>query len=640
MLALDSTNRSIPVFQEAQTALASSPPSQALARLYSLISTNYEKKGRYKEALEWQKRLTAISTDFPATVARPTASGQEPPGTLPGAQRTDDYLFWFLALLALGIAAAVFFIHKTRKLTEALKLQAEAAQLLASKDREFAMQREQLYVNVTHELRTPLTLVISPLEEIVKENPHPQLLVSLKYARELLYRFNDILKWNKLEAQAAAPNWLAGDIVDELEKIIGQLQPPAHDKGIQLSLAHIGPRKLGEMDFDKLSTIVTNLVVNAIKFTEKGGLVEVQLDTTGPQTLKITVLDTGRGIPEAALPHLFDRFYQTTNQANALQSGSGIGLALAKRLTDLLEGSLTVASEVGKGTSFELVLPFREAGKQTVAHEFEQPKTGEAAETTALDGLESILVVEDHHELRSFIAGALSSQYHLLEASEVPAAIGLAQENLPDAILTDVMLPNGQTGIDLCHALKNSPLTSHIPVLVLTAHSDYEVKKSALEAGADAFLTKPFSIEELALTLKNLMANRKRFQEKLSTTIQQSWTGQDAGKPELDPFLETVLQTIQSHLDDSGFGVEQLADNMRISRVQLFKKVKSLTGVPPADLLRTIRLEKARHLLATGVGNVSAIAYMTGFDNPNYFSKAFKKHFGLLPSDVLLGNLN
>ncbi|MEK7256474.1 MAG: helix-turn-helix domain-containing protein, partial [Bacteroidota bacterium] len=206
-------------------------------------------------------------------------------------------------------------------------------------------------------------------------------------------------------------------------------------------------------------------------------------------------------------------------------------------------------------------------------------------------------------------------------------------KKLPDLVVSDIMMPGEPDGIGLCQSLKRDPLTCHIPVLMLTARSSQDAKMDAIEAGADSYLTKPFVVDELLATAQNLLENRRRLSERTKTALQVQWMDEPVAPVE-DPFLEMVMEQIRKHLDDAGFGVEQMADALRISRQQLFKKVKSLTGMPPADLLRNLRLEKARRLLETGAANVSQAAYETGFDDPNYFSKAFKKHFGMSPSEA------
>ena len=535
-------------------------------------------------------------------------------------------LFGGMMLMASGIA---FIAYRNRQ-------KAKEVQLLASKDREIAMQREQLYVNITHELRTPLTLIISPLERLASKNPHPDVSMALHHAQELLHRFNDILKWNKLEANAMTLSPQVGEVVEEVQKIVDRMRPIAESKGLNMECLPGFEECWCQLDFEKLDTILSNLLMNAIKFTDRGGAVKVEIDleqSQSPGHIQLKVSDNGKGISEEALSGIFDRFRQVGSGAS--MGGAGIGLALVKRLTDLMKGDIKVESVPVSGTMFTLNFPLKMVDKLPE----KQVKTGPTIVNNvkgdvSKDEKAQLLLVEDSPDLRNFIASTLQPVYDLLQVASVPDALELARENLPDIIISDIMLLGERTGIDLCRELKSDPLTSHIPVLMLTARSGSETKQKALEAGVDAYLTKPFSVRELELSLDNLLENRRILRERFQTTLKLDWTEAEPATPATDPYIEMVLKQIHKHLDDSQFGIEQLAQSMKISRVQLFKKIKSLTGMPPADLLRTIRLETAMRLLETGAGNVSEVAYQTGFDNPNYFSKAFKQHFGKGPSEI------
>jgi len=539
-----------------------------------------------------------------------------------------DKLLLRLAFLFVVSGSALLLIfgtgHRNRK-------KAEEAQLAASRDREMAMQREQLYVNVTHELRTPLTLIISPLEKLTQESPHPLVYTALRSARELELRFNDILKWNKLEANAMTVQPSVGCLEEEIHQTVNTFSSLAEGKGV---VVHFRPVRQGHwiaLDFEKLQTILSNLLVNALKFTKQGDEIWVETDffKEGPSFM-LTVRDTGEDIPPDLLGSIFERFTQADKSKHDT-IGSGIGLALSKGLAELMGGTIKAISGNGSGAVFSLTLPCQLVEKEEVALQ-DEPTSNPGSDHKK--ELMQVLLVEDNPELRDFIAHSFSGAFEILQAPDVPAGMRAAKENLPDIIISDVMLPGGGDGIFFCRELKLDPLTCHIPVLILTARTDFDTKKAALGAGADAYMKKPFLVEELDLTLRSLLENRRRLQEKFQSDLFPRGQGKAMTAPLSDPFLEDAFGQINTNLDNSNFGVEELARAMRISRVQLFKKIKTLTGMPPADLLRNIRLEKAHHLLETGAGNVSQVAYSTGFDNPNYFSKAFKKHFGLPPSDV------
>ncbi len=514
---------------------------------------------------------------------------------------------------------------------------AKEVQLLASKDREIAMQREQLYVNVTHELRTPLTLIISPLERLAMQHPHPDILTALQHARELLHHFNDILRWNKLEANAMTIATQVGNLTEEVRHIITRIRPIAESKQLELKFDPGREEQWCEMDFEKLDTILSNLLMNAIKFTDRGGAIRVQAHYESekePGSVRFVIADNGKGMSKEALTTIFER-YKQTGRSGPMVSGAGIGLALVERLTTLLGGKIEVQSQLEVGTTFSITLPYLSVKSQLEQLVKASPKD---IQTPAGPGQNLhknlLLLVEDNPDLQVFLKSGLQAAFRVLPCASVSEALRLATEQLPDIVIADIMLQDESDGIDLCRSLKSDPLTNHIPVVILTARMEAGTKQKALEAGVDTYLTKPFSFRELELSLENLLENRRLLRERFQTILKFEWK---AGYPDptaMDPYLERVLKQIRLQLDNPGFGVEQLAQAMKISRVQLFKKVKSLTGLPPAELLRTIRLEKAMHLLESGAGNVSEVAYQVGFDNPNYFSKAFKKHFGKTPSEV------
>ncbi len=581
-----------------------------------------------------------VPGDYSDDTPSPKWEFQKQGGEVLLSQAPKDPLFSSKILLVLAILAGLFaLIFRLAFVTYRNRQKAKEMQLLASRDREIAMHREQLYVNITHELRTPLTLIISPLERLAEENPHPDILMALQHARELLYRFNELLRWNKLEAKAMTVATQVGNLADEVQKIVTQVRPIADSKQLRIQFSAETPDRWCEMDFEKLDTILSNLLMNAIKFTDRGGSIEMSLRYPAAQekeTVQLTITDSGRGMTGENLKIVFERFRQV-EQSGELTEGAGIGLALVKKLISLMGGEIEVHSELNVGTSFSISLPFI-----AVEPQLEQLATTPLPDSTPSKRSKKnqLLIVEDNLDLQSFLASNFSAAYNLLRCASVNEAIHLTKENLPDIVVSDIMLLGGQDGIELCRTLKSDPLTSHIPVLMLTARTGAETKQRALEAGVDAYLTKPFSVRELELSLDNLLENRRMLRERFKTVLQFDWGGEHPGKPDIDPYLVLVLDNIRQELENPRFGVEQLAQAMKISRVQLFKKVKSITGMPPAELLRTIRLEKAMRLLESGAGNVSEVTYQVGFENPNYFSKAFKKHFGKTPSEVAEAGAN
>ncbi|MCB0638171.1 MAG: helix-turn-helix domain-containing protein, partial [Lewinella sp.] len=381
------------------------------------------------------------------------------------------------------------------------------------------------------------------------------------------------------------------------------------------------------------------LLSNAIKYSPEGGKVIFHISREGEE-LVVKVRDNGLGIPAAELPHIFDRFYRGRREVLEAAEGTGIGLALVKEWVDLMDGELLVKSKEGKGSTFIVRLPIRREAPINTApavamplemgaleeDRFEEPEMGHG------DALPTLLLVEDNADVLNFLQSSLRDQYQLMIARDGAEGLALALEHIPDLILSDVLMPQ-LSGFDLCKSLKRNEKTSHIPIILLTAKVDERARLKGLHQGADAYLSKPFSLQELKVRLRQLLLLRQRLQERYQKARPfGQW--EPAASTQEDAFMHKLQVQLETHLGDETFGVQELARAMGMSRSQVFKKVKALTGLSIARYVRQYRVHRARKLLEETSLSVSEVAYAVGFKDPAYFSRVFSEVFGQPPSDT------
>jgi DNA-binding response OmpR family regulator len=401
-----------------------------------------------------------------------------------------------------------------------------------------------------------------------------------------------------------------------------------------------------DFDRDKMEVILYNLISNAVKFTPEGGKIIIDVKNNKQEnSLQIDVSDNGAGISQDQLPHVFDRFYQGSEATRSGETGSGIGLALVKELVELHQGRIKVNSIEHEGTRFSIFLPFGKQ-KQIVEENIpvkngdqffypvEIPKDPVATipEEAALSSENTLLLVEDNPDMRAFIRDTLAGTYHIIEAVDGQDGIEKAYQYIPDIIISDVMMPR-KDGLQLCEILKNDERTSHIPIILLTAKADIESRLAGLERGADDYLAKPFNRDELLIRSRNLLNLRKRLWERYST-LHHTVPAESKDVEIEDAFLQKIRGIIEEHLSDSELEIEQLSRLVGMSRSQMFRKIKALTGQSPSLYIRAIRLHKAKELLQSTEMNVSEVAYTVGFSTPTYFSDAFLEVYGVRPSQV------
>jgi signal transduction histidine kinase/DNA-binding response OmpR family regulator len=521
-------------------------------------------------------------------------------------------------------------------------------QLESYRLRELDEARTKLYTNMTHEFRTPLTIILG-MADLIAEKPEKWLGEGLKKiennSKILLHLVNQMLDLSKLEKGVMPVNMIQGDIVLYIRYLIELFNSVAESKQISLKyLPHPG-HLIIDYDPDKILEIVSNIISNALKYTQTGGHVEVRTDLAGKtdQNFRIIISDNGPGIPEDKVPYIFDRFFRIENPAIPSVRGSGLGLALTQELVKLLNGSIGVESAPGVGTEFIVSLPvsnnapfiddtkpFEIKSVSTFLTHHEQltppPQSGEAIRPNK----PLLLIVEDSRDVIQYLYQLLEPDFNVLTALNGREGVNKAVEFIPDIILSDIMMPE-MDGIELLNSIKNDVRTSHIPVVILTAKADVVSRIEGLKKGADAYIAKPFNKEELQLQLKKLIELRKKMQERYAIGHFIDHTDEEYELE--DSFMQKIHSIMTEKLNDEKFNIQMLCHDLAMSRTQVYRKFKSLTNKTVSDYLRSLRLHKAKEILLTSKYNVTEAAYMTGFKNLSHFSKVFTREFGIKPSD-------
>ena len=571
---------------------------------------------------------------------------------------------FFQRIILITLAFTVLFLLITARL---YRKNRQANSELQKLNNEINAQKEKLeeldeaksrfFTNISHEFRTPLT-IISGMSQQILSKPDIWLEKGAQMINQnsesLLNLVNQILDLRKLESRNMEVNLVQGNIIRYLRYITESYQSYAQSKGIQLHFLAARPSIQMDYDPDKLLRIISNLLSNAVKYTPDVGNIYFHIDQKKENEgdlLQIRVEDTGTGIPENQLTHIFDRFYQVDDSNTRKGEGTGIGLALTKELIKLLKGEIEVSSVVGKGTTFTLNLPIttnsiiQDVSPQL--SENDEPKLAPprvitesaiiASESATLSfdsgsSLPTLLIVEDNADVVQYLVSCLENDYQLQVTRNGQEGIGAAIEKIPDLIVSDVMMPV-KDGFELCDTLKQDERTSHIPIILLTAKADLDSRISGLERGADAYLTKPFEAKELLIRLKKLLELRKKLQERFVQLSEEVPTLEENASPTLeDSFLQKIRILIEKDLSDSDFGMLHLSRSLGMSRSQVYRKVKALTGQPPTNFIRSFRLRKGKQLLISTDLTISEIAYDVGFSNVKYFSDAFLEEFGERPS--------
>ncbi|MBL7793290.1 MAG: response regulator [Saprospiraceae bacterium] len=570
----------------------------------------------------------------------------------------DEAIILFTGFFLI-ITLAVFLMLQYSIGQNAKIKQAETARI-----RELAEMKSRFYTNITHEFRTPLTVILGMADQI-EAKPADHFRSGLGLIRQngnrLLHLVNQMLNLSKLEAGAMPVHYVQGDIVPYLLSVVEPYQRLAEGKNSRIQLVD-WPDNL-ELDFDpeKLESLLGNLLSNAIKYTPKGSEIEVKVGVAegdweeddswfslfgrGMPGIRwqFCVKDNGSGIAEGEINRIFDRFYQVDPKKNEEQTnhtqGTGIGLAVVKELLRLLGGNLFVKSVVGMGTEFRVYLPVTHVAKPTPAAisvslptpvEFDGEEENHSISEIFHKERLHILIVEDNSGVVQYLRSILADDYQIGVAVNGQEGIDKALETIPDLIISDVMMPQ-KDGFELCRTLKKDFRTSHIPIILLTAKADLESQLAGLEYGADAYLTKPFNSRELRTHVRKLIELRDALREKYRATSEPVTKVPAIAGPD-DEFFHNLMNAVAAHSGDEEFHVVHLCHKLGISRVQLFRKLKALTGNSASQFVRSYRLNKAKGMLTNTDLNISEIAFEVGFKDPAYFTRAFTREFGVAPS--------
>lgn len=561
--------------------------------------------------------------------------------------------WWAILIYVILFVAALLGIRKYELNRITLRNQLKLEKVETETLRNLDQIKSHFFANISHEFRTPLTLILGQIESVMSSGidikEKGKLQVANRNARRLLILINELLDLSKLEAGSMELKAARYNIVSFLKSLFYSFESLAVTKKIELGFVATTDHIPVLFDPDKMEKVFYNLMSNAFKFTPENGKIEVAIALDKNNLVVIRVKDTGCGIPEDRLKNIFDRFYQVDGSSTREHEGTGIGLALAKELVELHKGKLAVKSAVDIGSEFILTLPVEDnglvnAGEKTSSNGVSLTKTdpygfGETEllveadypNLPAIEGRQIILIVEDNDDVRSYIREQLEGEYQVNEARHGEEGVVMAEEKVPDLIITDVMMPK-MDGYQFCNAIRINEKTSHIPLIMLTAKSALDDKIVGLESGVDAYITKPFSAKELKATVKNLIHQREQLRKRFSksTVIRPAEVSTFSAD---QAFLGKTIKIIESNYGDDQFSVEMLAENVNMSLTQLNRKLNALIDQPPGQLIRSFRLQKAAELLEEKAGSVSEICFKVGFSDNAYFSRAFKKQFGVSPSE-------
>jgi signal transduction histidine kinase/ligand-binding sensor domain-containing protein/DNA-binding response OmpR family regulator len=557
---------------------------------------------------------------------------------LPPFWRTRYALVGYVLL----ILAALFLTRKLIQQRERMKFVIEQERQETQRMHELDLMKMKFFTNVSHEFRTPLTLILTPVEKLLRVTGDPiqkkQFDLIYRNAKRLLNLVNQLLDFRKLEVQEIKFNPSEGDIIKFISETVFSFSDLSEKKDVRLNFSSTIERFETIFDQDKLEKIIFNLLSNAFKFTPEHGNIFVKVDMPASDLLELKVVDTGIGIPKDKLDYIFERFFQHDLPQSMVNQGSGIGLSITKEFVKAHGGTISVESEVGKGSVFTVTFPLKEIGQLHQEHHIENETEIRLVETESGNGqskLPSLLLVEDNEDFRFYLKDNLRLHYNILEAKDGKEGWAKVLSGLPDLVVSDIMMPE-MNGLDLCKKIKHDVRVSHTPVILLTARTAEEQKLEGFESGADDYITKPFNFEILQSRIRNLIHQRELYQKELRQKIDVRASNVEITS--LDEILiKKALKIVEERISDADFSVEDLSHELGMSRVHLYKKLHALTGKSPLEFIRTIRLQHAAQLLEKSQLTVSEVAYKVGFNNPKYFAKYFKEEFSVLPSAYSAG---
>ncbi len=545
--------------------------------------------------------------------------------------------WWAYVLYALTALVVVAYLVRSYKRKLTLRNALELERRESQQKQETNEERLRFFTNITHELRTPLTLILGPLDDLMEDHSlsqqiHHRVSMIQKNAEKLRSLINEILEFRKTETQNRRLTVARGDIGQFVREICLNYKELNRNPKVQF-VCNIADN-LPSIWFDSeiVTTIMNNLLSNAIKYTDEGCITTTVEALEG--TLRIAVADTGYGIAPDALPHVFERYYQAKGSHQA--SGTGIGLALVKSLAELHEGSVSVESHEGQGSCFMFTIDICNTYPNALHKE-------DVENEEVVVKSEQLLIVEDNDDIRQYIADTFCEDFRILQAKNGESGLQMAEEHIPDIIVSDIMMPK-MNGIEMTRHLKSDIRTSHIPIILLTAKDSDEDKEEGYDSGADSYLTKPFTAKLLSSRIKNLLNARRRLAELIinnekADNLPSAYTDGPSMMPQLShldqEFINRLNRLIEDRIKQDNIDMAFVTDKMAMSHSTFYRKVKALTGMTATEYIRKRRLRYCYQLLESGDYNVNQAAMMTGFNQMAHFRETFKKEFGILPSEVI-----
>lgn len=540
-----------------------------------------------------------------------------------------------LFLLALGLLLRYVIRRSEKKHAKAID------ELNSKKEIEIHEAKINFFTMIAHEIRTPVSLIIGPLEKIMQSthiptNERQELEIIDRNSQRLLYLVNQLLDFRKVEQKEMRMKFTSQPIKDLMQAVCERFSPTLQQNGVSFSVTYPDEHFHADVDKEALTKVLSNLLTNANKYTQSRIEVRFQ-EHPEKQTFSIEVKDNGKGMNEEELKKIFKPFYQASEN----KPGTGIGLSIVKGIVEAHHGQIKVTSQQGHGSSFMITLPQKQ---ENLSAEEEENQAGNplpediipeqnATASMSQKVLPIMLIVDDNEDMLHFLSSHFQTSYTIVTAVDGVDALNKLKEQEVALIISDWMMPN-MNGIDLCKAVRNNQLTSHIPFILLTAKTDTEAKITSMNCGADAYIEKPFSLQYLEACIKNLLELRLQLRQKFSQMPTVSINSIAANQND-KVFLEKMNHLIEENLNNEELSVDFLAEKLCISRSGLFVKIKGLANTTPNEMIQIIRLKKAASLLLENQYRINEVSYMVGFNNPSYFSKCFQKQFGMKPGEYI-----
>lgn len=616
----------------------------------ALALTNYQSYKHFSDSInanENERQFAELTSKYESEKQEQQISRLQEEKNAVQANNRRVTALWILTIIVSVLILAIFILAWQKN-----------KQLLAT-EKELDKIKSRFFANISHEFRTPLTLILGPLQDLLKKKDskafHAELALIENNAQRLLTLINQILDLSKLDAGKYQLNIVRADLIAMMKRAVWSFHSLAEMKNIKLSFEADAEAHIANFDPEMVEIMVNNLMSNALKFEPEGGFIEVKVESREPgrkEQITWSVTNRGSFISPEDQDQIFNRFYQSESTQD-LGKGSGIGLALVRELVELHGGTIRVESSREKGTSFVVGLltnlrlsSAKEEKEAPIKHR--KMESSQSVSVAALNhetgsdtwtgeeengsNLPMVLVVEDHSEVMQYIESVLTEDYQVQKARNGQEGIEQATSLIPDIIISDVMMPK-KDGNQMANELKNHELTSHIPIILLTAKASMESRLEGLESKADSYLTKPFHGDELKLRIRNMLDARNKLREKYSRELILK-SHNMVVKSMDEVFVEKLCQSVEDNIANEDYSVEELARNVGLSRSQLHRKLEAITSKSASQFIREYRLERARELIEKKVGTIAEISFQVGFSSPGYFNKCFKEYFKTTPGEL------